>query len=51
MDEEILLFIITDKGNMAIPFRSLLEVDNYMIRFENIACIFVLFVVNYSCCV
>ena len=36
MDEEILLFIITDKGNMAIPFRSLLEVDNYMIRFEDI---------------
>lgn len=36
MDEEILLFIITDKGNMAIPFRSLLEVDSYTIRFEDI---------------
>lgn len=35
--DEILLFIITDRGNIAIPFRNLLEVDNYMVRFENVS--------------
>lgn len=34
--DEILLFIITDRGNIAIPFKNLLEVDSYTIRFENI---------------